>query len=682
MNKKYTYYLKGLDCANCALKIEDALNKEKDISKVKVSFTKEKLSLETENINHLKKVEKIIKKIEPDVTLYKDEIKEEYKINKLNLVRVIFGIVIGSFYLFTKDINLQLWVIIISYLILLPRTLIKALKILIRNKSLDENILITISVIGAFLIKDYFEGFMVIALYEIGKTLEELAVSKSKKSVKELMDIKPEYANIKINDEIKEVLPEEVKIGDIIVVKVGEKIPLDGIVIKGETHLNSAALTGESKPLLVKKESKVLSGSINLTNLIEVKVTSSYENSTVSKILKLVENAIDRKAKAENFVSKAAKIYTPLVIILAILTGVLFPLLTNLSINESVYRALSFLVISCPCAIAISVPLGYFSGIGLSSKKGILIKGSDFLDNIRHIKTVVFDKTGTLTSGKFKVSKVVLLTKEYTEEEVIKICAHGESLSNHPIAKSLIEYYDGLIFDDLVKNYKEIAGIGIEFNYENLFVKIGNNKNLEEDENSTVLYININNKLVSKIIINDKIKEGADKLIYELHRNHIKTYLFTGDNKKSAIKVANELGIKEVYSEMLPDDKYNKLSELILNNKEKNHKIAFVGDGINDAPVLTLADIGISMGGVGSASAIEASDVVLMTDEVSKIWEAFKISKVTSVIIKQNLIFSIGIKLIFIVLNLLGFSTMSWAVFADVGVTVIAILNSIRILKK
>jgi len=682
MSKKYTYYLKGLDCANCATKIEDALNKEESFNNVKVSFTKNKLTLETEIQDHFKKMEKLIKKIEPDVILFKNEIKEEYKINKLNLIRVSFGIIIGFFYLFTKNQDLGLWIMIISYLVLLPKTLIKGFKVLKRNKRLDENILITISVIGAFMIKDYFEGFMVIALYEIGKSLEEFAVSKSKKSVKELMDIKPEYANIKTKDEIKKILPEEVEIGDIILVKVGEKIPLDGIIIKGKTHLNSAALTGESKPVLVLEESKVLSGSINLTNVIEVRVTSIYENSTVSKILKLVENATDRKAKAENFVSKAAKIYTPVVIILAILTGGLFPLLTDLSTNESIYRALSFLVISCPCAIAISVPLSYFSGIGLSSRKGILIKGSDFLDNIRHIKTIVFDKTGTLTSGSFKINKVVMLSKEYTEEEIIKICAHGESLSNHPIAKSLIEYYDGLIFDDLVKNYKEIPGTGIEFNYENLFVEIGNDKNLEEDEESTILYIKINDKLVSKIIINDKIKEGTDKLIYELHKKNIKTYLFTGDNKKAAFNVANKLGIKEVHYEMLPDDKYNKLSELLVNNKEKNHKIAFVGDGINDAPVLTLADIGISMGGVGSASAIEASDVVLMTDDPFKINEVFRISKITSVIIKQNLIFSIGIKLFFIILNLFGYSTMSWAVFADVGVTVIAILNSIRILKK
>lgn len=681
MSKKYTYTLSGLDCANCARKIQDSLNKKDNYKNVIVNFSTSKLTFETNLTNHKEEVTKIVKSIEPDIEILDSGINNEFKINRLNLLRLAIGILLGiSTLIFNMNDTLEMIILIFSYLVLLPRTLIKAIKILIRNRSLDENMLITISVIGAFLIGDGFEGFMVISLYEIGKTLEEMAVNKSKKSVKELMDIKPTYANLKKGNAIEIKNPEEIKIDDIIVIKVGEKIPLDGIVIKGETNLDTSALTGESKSRFVKEKDEVLSGTINLTNLIEVKVTKIYQDSTVSRILDLVENATNRKAKTENFVSRAAKVYTPIIIILAILTWVLFPIFTNITYEESVYRALSFLVISCPCAIAISVPLSYFSGIGLASRKGILVKGSDYLDNLRKITTIIFDKTGTLTTGSFNVSNIISLSSDYKESEILKICAYGEAYSNHPIAKSVLEFYGKDIQNNPIKNYKEIPGKGISYELDGKKVVIGNSL-LDDKEKGTIIYIEIDKQIIGKIIIKDEIKKSSYKTIEELKKMNIKPLLFTGDNKKVAMTVSKELGIDNYKYGMLPDDKFNELDK-ILKTKNKDEMVAFVGDGINDAPVLTLADIGISMGQLGSSSAIEASDVVLMTDEVDKVLTAIDVSQQTARIIKQNLIFSIGVKFLFIILNLFGKTTMAWAVFADVGVTVLAILNSIRILKK
>lgn len=685
MNKRYTYILNGLDCANCANKIETAISKIDGYENVNVNFSTSKLIFDSTEDNIKTNISRIIKSIEPDVEILELDLSEEYKINKLNLIRIIAGIVIGfSTLLINFNDNIILFLIIVSYIILLPRTFIKAIKILIRSKSLDENMLITISVIGAFLIGSHFEGFMVIVLYEIGKLLEEMAVNKSKRSVKELMNIKPEIANLKVGNDIIKKSPEEINVNDIIIIKVGERIPVDGVIVKGSTHLDTVALTGESTPLLVNINDSVLSGSINLSEVIEVKVLKEYKDSTVSKILDLVENASNRKAKTENFVSRAAKIYTPIIIILAILTGVLFPILTNVSQNDAIYRALSFLVISCPCAIAISVPLSYFSGIGLASKNGILVKGSDYLDNLRNIKTIVFDKTGTLTTGSFKVSKIISLNSNYTEDKIIEICALGESLSNHPIAQSITNYYKGEINNSKISNYKEISGKGISFDFSDNKIIIGNGSllNIRDSEQSdTIVYLSIDDEVVGKIIIGDEIKSTSKKSISELKKLDIKTIMYTGDIKEVANKVGSELNIDEIKSELLPTDKYNELEKIINNRKNKNEKIAFVGDGINDAPVLALADIGISMGAIGASSAIESSDVVLMTDEVDKIIDSIKVSKVTTNIIKQNLIFSLGIKLLFIILNLFGLSTMAWAVFADVGVTVLAILNSLRILK-
>lgn len=555
----------------------------------------------------------------------------------------------------------------------------------IRKGVLDENALITISVIGACLVNKVMEGVMVITLYEIGKILESKAISKTRKSISDLMNIKPEYANLKNGEEYQQVNPEEVNVGDIILVKTGEKIPLDGIVLKGEAELDNSALTGESAFVKVKEKSKVLSGAINVQGILEIKVEKNYENSTVSQILNLVENATDKKAKTETFVAKAAKIYTPIVLGLALLVAIFMPILIKGSTYyDSIYKALIFLVISCPCSIAISVPLSYFSGIGKASKKGILIKGSDYLDGIKDIGQILFDKTGTITTGKFKVSKIKTYNGKYSENEILNYFAMGESFSNHPLAKSILEMVNDEIDTTKVKDFEEISGKGLKYTYNNMKIKIGNAEFVDSkekiDEKGTILYLKIEDEITGGIVLTDEIKSDAKETIKQLKELGIKTKMLTGDKKEVATRIAKEVNIDEVKSEMLPQDKYNEL-EKVLDNNITEKKVAYVGDGINDSPVLARADIGISMGGIGSNSAIEASDMVIMTDELKKIIEAIQISKKTNRIIKENLIFSIGVKILILLLSILGIADMWEAVFADVGTTLITIFNTIRILK-
>ena len=555
----------------------------------------------------------------------------------------------------------------------------------IRKGVLDENALITISVIGACLVNKVMEGVMVITLYEIGKILESKAISKTRKSISDLMNIKPEYANLKNGEEYQQVNPEEVNVGDIILVKTGEKIPLDGIVLKGEAELDNSALTGESAFVKVKEKSKVLSGAINVQGILEIKVEKNYENSTVSQILNLVENPTDKKAKTETFVAKAAKIYTPIVLGLALLVAIFMPILIKGSTYyDSIYKALIFLVISCPCSIAISVPLSYFSGIGKASKKGILIKGSDYLDGIKDIGQILFDKTGTITTGKFKVSKIKTYNGKYSENEILNYFAMGESFSNHPLAKSILEMVNDEIDTTKVKDFEEISGKGLKYTYNNMEIKIGNAEFVDSkekiDEKGTILYLKIEDEITGGIVLTDEIKSDAKETIKQLKELGIKTKMLTGDKKEVATRIAKEVNIDEVKSEMLPQDKYNEL-EKVLDNNITGKKVAYVGDGINDSPVLARADIGISMGGIGSNSAIEASDMVIMTDELKKIIEAIQISKKTNRIIKENLIFSIGVKILILLLSILGIADMWEAVFADVGTTLITIFNTIRILK-
>ena len=705
--KSYKYTLEGLDCAACAKKVEDEIANTEGYEDVVVNFSTLKLTFKTDKTSPKKEITKLVQKLEPDVEVLEDgeKIKEKEEHNELDIVRIIVGLIIYAIALIVSKSTLITNILtIIAFVILLYKTAKKGFKQLFKNKVLDENMLIVVSAIGAYLVGKNSEGLMVITLYEIGKILESKAVNKTRKSISDLMNIKPEYANLKKGEEWEQVTPDKVKIGDIILVKTGEKIPLDGIVIKGNSQIDNSALTGESKLIEVSENSKVLSGSINTNGLIEVKVEQTYENSTVSQILNLVENATDKKAKTETFVSKAAKIYTPVVMGLALLVAIFMPLIiAGVTYKESIYKALIFLVISCPCSIAISVPLSYFSGIGKASKKGILIKGSDYLDGIKDIKEIIFDKTGTITTGNFAVSEIQAIDEMHTEQDVLKYFAMGEKNSNHPIAKSILKKYLKLVSKDdneilngnkdkneqknlkieNVENFEEVSGKGIQYQYEGKTIKIGKAEFTNADKENivgTVLYLNIDGNVVGKIVLTDEIKPSAKETMEKLHKLGINTRMFTGDKKEIAEKIAKEVGIKAVKSEMLPQDKYNELDTIIA-KRDEHQKVAFVGDGINDSPVLARADVGISMGGIGSSSAIEASDVVIMTDELSKIVDAIEVSKNTNKIIKQNLIFSIGVKILTLVLSLLGVADMWQAVFADVGVTILTIFNTLRILK-
>ena len=601
--KKYKYNINNLDCPNCARSLEENLNKNKELNNVIVNFSTKKISYETDNIT-LEELNKLVKNIEPEVSVTEEEqeAKKEYHISIL-LLGLLTGI-IGLYININKYLNNIL--VILSLLILLYRPFINALKMLIKNKNINENALIVISCIGGYLVGENMEAIMVVSLYLLGKILEEKAINNTRKEISSLLDIKQDYANKKEKDTIVVKDINDIKVGDILIIKQGEKIPLDGIVLKGTTKLDLKSLTGESELVKVSENDNVMSGSINTEDIIEIKVTSLYKDSTVSKILDLINDATDKKAEFETLVSRVSKYYTPIVLLLAILVAIILPLITNLNYEESIYRALTFLVISCPCAIAISVPLSYFTGIGVSSKNGILIKGSNFLDNMCHINKIVFDKTGTLTDGSFEVSEIKIFDNSYKEKEIIEILIKGEMLSNHPIAKSILKLTDKKINNNDVTDYKEIPGKGITYKINDLNIKVGKselcNCNIEGD-----LHISINDKHVASLKINDGIKENAYETIEYLKNNNIKTYMFTGDKKEIAESIGNKLKIDEIYSEMLPTDKFKYYEELT----GKNNIVAFVGDGINDTPVIKRADIGISMGGVGASSAIEASDIVI-----------------------------------------------------------------------
>lgn len=678
---KYEFILKDLDCAHCANKIQEKLSKVDGIENVVVNFSKLNLKYETSKYSK-DEVEKLIQEIEPEVTLQElQKTNEKLKSKtKYQILRLFIGIIFMCLGFWLKN-TIGDVLIIISYLILLYRTSKNALKLFNQSHEINENFLVTISCIGAYFVGEHLEGLMVIILYEIGKILEDKAINKTRKSISDLMDIKPEYANLKKENTIEQVSPEEIQIGDILVIKSGEEIPLDGIIIKGSTALNTASITGETKLSNVVVGDEVLSGSINTEGIIEIQVTKKYENSTVSKILELVENATDKKAKTETFVNKFSKIYTPIVLSLAVIVAVVLPLFTNLTFSESIYRALIFLVISCPCAIAISVPLSYFSGIGRSSKAGILIKGSDFLDALKDVKQIAFDKTGTLTKGEFSVDKIESYLN-LEESKILQYAVIGESFSNHPIAKSILKNGNFEFDKSKIESYKEISGKGIEYIFENKKILVGNQELVnikEENQEYTKIYVKVDENLEGAICLTDTIKPETKNALNSLREIGIKTKMFTGDNLDVAKKVATELDIDEVNAEMLPNDKYEELEKMLKNKRDG--KIAFVGDGINDSPVLALADIGISMGGIGSSSAIEASDIVIMTDNIFKIYEGIKISKFTGKIIKENLGFAIFTKTIILIFSVLGIAGMWQAIFADVGVTLITIFNTLRILK-
>ena len=676
---KYKFKLNELDCAGCALEIEKKLNENDEIKEASVNFSKLMITVITDNKDAKKLVSSIVKKVEPDskVLDLNENIENKNKF-KFHIIRLISGVLFALLGMFLFKGIISKVFIILSYVILLYRTFTNALKLLFKSKTINENMLVTISCVGAYLTGNSHEGLMVIILYEIGKILEEIAVNNSRRSISNLMDIKPAYANLKVDEEIYEVEPEKVSIGDIIVIKSGEKIPLDGVIIDGKARLNTSALTGESKLRDVTINDEVLSGCINESGLILIKVSSEYEDSTVSKILELTENASDRKAKTETFVSKAAKIYTPIIMVFAFLIAVLLPIF-GVSFKVSIYRALVFLVVSCPCAIAISVPLGYFSGIGKASKCGILVKGSDYLEHLSMVNKIVFDKTGTITTGKASSYKLEILDKKYKEKDIINYYIKGEALSNHPLAKSIVSIFNKKVSTNDVTNYKEHSGKGISYELYGKKIKIGSSSFVKAKDKSSSVYLSINDKIISKLELIDGVKKDSKDAISMLKNENIITYMFTGDDKEVALDIANKVGVDEAKYEMLPEDKYEELEKIIKSNDKKT---AFVGDGINDAPSLALADIGISMGMNGSSSAIEASDIVIMNDSLTKIPEAIKISRFTKKIIVQNLVFALGVKLIVLILSAFGIANMWQAVFADTGVTLLTILNTTRILKR
>ena len=604
-------------------------------------------------------------------------------------VIIIISAILFAVALFLKmSQTIQLILMLIAYILLGKDTVLKAVKNVEKGDFFDENFLMTVATLGAIMIGEYPEAVAVMLFYEVGELFQGYAINKSRKSIADMMDIKPEYANVIRDNKSIKVDPDEVQIDETIEIKPGERVPLDAIIIKGETTLDTSALTGESLPVEVREGATILSGCININSLILAKVTKEYFDSTVNKVLDLVENAAAKKSTSERLITRFAKIYTPIVISLAVLLAILPPIISGeYNFRLWIFRALSFLVVSCPCAFVISVPLSFFSGIGAASRAGILIKGGNYLEILSKVDTVVFDKTGTLTKGVFNVQKVVVIDKSIKEDEFISLVAMAESGSNHPISKSIQKYYNREIDKNSINSIKEISGKGIEALINNMKILVGNEKlvnvpsDLIIDDIGTILYVEIDNKFTGYIVISDEIKKDASKAIKGLKDVGVKkSIMLTGDIEKVGKKVGEELGLNEIYTNLLPQDKVSKFEEIIENKKSKGN-VAFVGDGINDAPVLARADVGIAMGAMGSDAAIEAADVVIMTDEPSKIVTAIKSSKKTMKIAMQNIALAFGVKAIALILSALGIADMWMAVFADTGVTILAVLNSFRALK-
>ena len=707
-NNECTLGIKGLECPQCAAKIEHNLNALDEIKAATVDVLGKKIVINpnkkfsSEDITKL--VQKEVDRVEEGVTVLmpnsaieEDEEIEETKENFKSIRnRFILGAIILAAAIFVPK-NLfvpRLILFLISYFTVGYDVLFKAVKNIKKGQIFDENFLMAIATLGAFAIKEFPEAVSVMLFYQIGEMFQDLAVGKSRKSITSLMNIRPDYANLKIEGEIKKVLPKEVKLGDIIVIKPGEKVALDGKITNGSSTFDTSALTGEAIPRTFEIGDEILSGFINTTNLVEIEVTKSFENSTISKILDLVQNASSKKSKTENFITKFARFYTPAVVTIALLIAIL-PMIfvKDAQFSTWLYRALIFLVVSCPCALVVSIPLGFFGGIGGASKNGILIKGANYLEALNNLETVVFDKTGTLTKGKFKVSEINVQNSKYTKDDLLKYAAIAESFSNHPIAQSIVLEYEKNNkklekTDSSEFEFEEIAGHGVKVKYENNEILAGNLKLLkkenieaaEKDAVGTVVYVAKDREYLGNLIIADEIKEDAKKTIEELNNLGIKNVvMLTGDNRKIGENVASKLNISKVFTDLLPLGKVEKMEEF-LKNKSTNGKVLFVGDGINDAPVLARSDIGVAMGGVGSDAAIEAADMIIMNDEPSKIVTALKIAKKTKKIVWQNIIFALGVKIIILVMGALGFATMWEAVFGDVGVALIAILNATRAL--
>ena len=706
--------IEGLDCPNCAAKVERKINTLEGIKEATVDFLGKKIVVLADEISENELVELIqteVDKIEDGVKVFVPKVQagesssEEEDTGKIKKKLLIGGIlfVLGIFVPKTLFIP-KLAVFLVSYLVIGGDVLLSAFKNILNGQVFDENFLMAIATIGAFAIGEYPEGVAVMLFYQLGELLQGIAVNNSRKSIVSLMDIRPDYANIKVGEGIKKVSPEEIKVGEIIVVKPGEKVPLDGKIVKGASTFDTSALTGESLPREAKAGDDVLSGFINKNGLIEIQVAKVFSESTVSKILYLMENAGSKKSKTENFITKFARYYTPVVVITALIVAIFPPLLIQgATFSDWIYRALIFLVVSCPCALVISIPLGFFGGIGGASRHGILIKGTNYLEVLNNLESVVMDKTGTLTKGIFKVTEVNAENNikindfennktELTKPLLLKYAAHIEKFSNHPIAQSIVAEYENSVSkvdENVVKDFEEISGFGIKVNINNHQFLAGNSKlmNLEnitfdKKENlGTAIYLAADGKYIGNILISDEVKEDSARAIKGMKENGVKEIvMLTGDNEAIGKNIAEKLGIDKVFTELLPNEKVEKLEEIYKTKSEKG-KVAFVGDGINDAPVLARADLGIAMGGVGSDAAIEAADVVIMNDEPSKIVTAIKIAKKTKEIVWQNITVAFAIKIVVMALGLFGDATMWEAVFADVGVALLAVLNATRVLR-
>ncbi|MBX3043151.1 MAG: cadmium-translocating P-type ATPase [Candidatus Kapabacteria bacterium] len=696
------YILKKLDCASCAAKIEEGVAKLEHVKFVSVNFANSSLQIDTPDIEDVKRK---IKEIEPEVEILEQaeetskshknfQLKDELVENKFEIIRIavviallIFGMVFENIIHGTQFQWIEYLVFAVAYLISGWGVLKGAIRNIIKGKVFNEHFLMTVATLGAFIIHAMPEAVAVMLFYVIGELFQDIAVNRSRSSVKALLAIRPDYANLKENGNLQIVAPNDVHPGQIIVVKPGEKIPLDGIILEGNSFVDTSALTGESVPRAVNKSDTVLSGMINKSGLVTIEVTKEFGESSISKILELVENAVSKKAETEKFITTFAKYYTPVIVFAAFLIAVIPPVFIQGAVfTDWVYRALVVLVISCPCALVISIPLGYFGGIGGASRSGILIKGSNYLDALTKVKTVVFDKTGTLTKGEFKVVEIVP-SNGFNAEEILKFAAYTEINSNHPIAKSIIESFNNKILINEISDVNEISGHGIKAKIMGNDVLVGNDKFLHLnnivhsvcDVDGTVVHVAINKEYAGYIVISDTLKDEAIETIKELNSRNIKTVMLTGDNESAAKYFANKLGIKEFYYELLPEQKVEHIERLISKNKEG--KVAFVGDGINDAPVIARADVGIAMGALGSDAAVETADIVLMADSPMSIVKSIDVAKRTRTIVWQNILFAMGVKLIFVVLGTLGVATMWEAVFGDMGVAIIAILNAMRVMK-
>ena len=697
--KEIVLELEGLNCAGCAAKIEKLTNGINGVDNATLDFVSKKFKIKVEDGNKSKditnEIKNIVMKLEPDVIVVeKDEHSHDHhhehshgNINKKDLIKIIFaGLLFIIPWLLKLEGTPRLVVYLTAYLVVGVEIIVRAIKNLFAGQPFDEYFLMAVATLGAFIIGEYPEGVAVMLFYQIGELFQGLAVNHSRKSISSLLDIRSDYANLEKDGQIIVVNPIDVHVGDYIIIKPGEKVPLDGIVVDGKSSVDTSNITGESVPRSINKGEKVLSGFVNNEGLLKVEVEKEFGESTVSKILDLVENASSKKAPTENFITKFARYYTPAVVFTALAIGLIPPLFFGYNIKDWAYRAFIFLVISCPCALIISIPLGFFGGIGGASKMGILIKGGNYLEGLNDLDTIVFDKTGTITKGTFNVTNVYSYNG-LTREKVIELAAYGESYSNHPIGTSIMEAYGKKIDKNRIKNYREISGKGIKAEIDGEEILIGNSK-LFKDNNidvikpesiGTVVYVGKDGVLVGTILVSDELKENVSKEIHDIKAQDIKnTIMLSGDSEEIAKKVGELVGIDSVYGNLLPQDKVKVFEEIL---KESRGKVAFVGDGVNDAPVLARADIGIAMGALGSDAAIEASDIVIMTDEIGKVATSIRIAKNTKKIVTQNIVFALGIKLIILTLGAFGIATMWEAVFADVGVSIIAILNSIRALK-